>query len=728
VRKVLAPVVCLLSVYLFADFRAQPSGHAPADSRALPGYLDVLYAADGDLNYAYGPKGAALGRLTALDTEATAVFSVAYDVNFDANPGAKAAFQAAVNIWARTIASPVPIRVRANFVPLGTNVLGSAGPTRVCSSSGGMANTWYAAALADKLKGTGFCAEAIGYEIEANFSSSFTNWDFGTLGTGEDDKYNFMTVAMHELGHGLGFFGSARASSEAGVADSSGNPCSDSNPAGTFIGCYWLTPHIYDRFIVTGTGMRLLNFTNPSQALAQDLVGNNMFFDGGNARAANAGQNPKIETHNFQTSYLLASDNGWRQGSSFSHVDDVLYTGTPNGLMTFALNTDEVYTDPGPIVRGMLKDQGWTITGPPPPPCSYVITPTALTASLDGRDATVAVTAAAGCGWTATSHAAWVMITGAAAGSGNGMVTLRVAASTVGAPRTGTLTIAGQTVTVTQAGVPSVGDFDGDGAADLMLFRPDNGDWMMRLSSSGFTMGPDLRFGLPTDKPVPGDYDGDGRLDMAVYRPSNGIWYVIYAATGVMVQLQWGIDTDIPMPADYTGDGRTDLCVWRPATGVWFIFDLSKGTYSSRQWGVSTDIPLTGDYDGDGLADVAAFRPANGYWYVFFSSTQTYGVYQWGVSTDIPLPADYTGDGRTDIAVYRPANGYWFVYDSTIGNYATYQWGVPTDIPTPKDYDGDGRTDLAIWRPASATWFVYFLGTNTYQSVSHGAEGDVPIK
>jgi len=277
--------------------------------------------------------------------------------------------------------------------------------------------------------------------------------------------------------------------------------------------------------------------------------------------------------------------------------------------------------------------------------------------------------------------------------------------------------------------LPSVaGDFDGDGAADLALFRPGNGNWMLRSSSSGFTSGPDLPFGLATDKPVPGDYDGDGRTDTALYRPSNGIWYVIYSSTGALAQLPWGIDTDMPVPADYTGDGRTDLAVWRPSTGVWFIFDLATGTFTSRQWGLSTDVPITGDYDGDRKADVAAYRPSNGFWYVFLSSTQTFTAYQWGIGTDIPLPADYTGDGRTDLAVYRPSNGFWYVYDLSTNTFVPYQWGISTDIPAPKDYDGDGRTDLAVWRPSTGAWFVYFLGSNTFTSIAHGATGDAPIR
>jgi hypothetical protein len=62
----------------------------------------------------------------------------------------------------------------------------------------------------------------------------------------------------------------------------------------------------------------------------------------------------------------------------------------------------------------------------------------------------VAVTAGAGCGWTATSNASWLTINQGSSGSGNGTVAFAIAANT-GAHRTGTLTVAGQAFTVTQA-------------------------------------------------------------------------------------------------------------------------------------------------------------------------------------------------------------------------------------------------------------------------------------
>lgn len=64
---------------------------------------------------------------------------------------------------------------------------------------------------------------------------------------------------------------------------------------------------------------------------------------------------------------------------------------------------------------------------------------------------TVVVTTIGGCTWTATSHASWLTITSGAGGNGSGHVTYDVAANS-GAVRTGTLTIADQTLTVTQAG------------------------------------------------------------------------------------------------------------------------------------------------------------------------------------------------------------------------------------------------------------------------------------
>lgn len=90
--------------------------------------------------------------------------------------------------------------------------------------------------------------------------------------------------------------------------------------------------------------------------------------------------------------------------------------------------------------------------GPAPAPtCSYTIDPTsASTAATGGTPAPVTVTTAAGCVWAATSQAPWITITSGATGTGTGSVRYSVAAN-AGDARSGTLTIAGQTFTVSQA-------------------------------------------------------------------------------------------------------------------------------------------------------------------------------------------------------------------------------------------------------------------------------------
>lgn len=66
-----------------------------------------------------------------------------------------------------------------------------------------------------------------------------------------------------------------------------------------------------------------------------------------------------------------------------------------------------------------------------------------------GATVQVGVTAAAGCDWSATSAVSWITIAAGASGSGNGLVQLVVAPNTDGA-RTGTVSIGGQTFTITQ--------------------------------------------------------------------------------------------------------------------------------------------------------------------------------------------------------------------------------------------------------------------------------------
>jgi hypothetical protein len=85
--------------------------------------------------------------------------------------------------------------------------------------------------------------------------------------------------------------------------------------------------------------------------------------------------------------------------------------------------------------------------------CTYSLSATSASFAAAGGSGSVTVTAGAGCAWSATSGATWITITAGASGNGNGTVSYSVAPNASGCALTGSMTIAGQTFTVTQAGV-----------------------------------------------------------------------------------------------------------------------------------------------------------------------------------------------------------------------------------------------------------------------------------
>ncbi len=245
------------------------------------------------------------------------------------------------------------------------------------------------------------------------------------------------------------------------------------------------------------------------------------------------------------------------------------------------------------------------------------------------------------------------------------------------------------------------GDYSGDGRADIAVFRPSSGQWLIR----GLTR---FYFGAAGDVPASGRFTNTTRVEPAVFRPAQGKWLVRPWSSG-QLSFYFGQDGDIPVPGDYNWT-YSRYAIFRPSNGKWNFYNPA---IPDVYFGASGDIPVPADYNGDGTAEVAVFRPSTSRWLV----RGVTGFY-YGASGDTPLPARYSaGSVAARGGVFRSSTGQWLVRGLTKPYY-----GAAGDIPVPADYNGAAGAEIGVFRPSTGQWLIRGL-TKPY----YGADGDTPL-
>lgn len=279
-------------------------------------------------------------------------------------------------------------------------------------------------------------------------------------------------------------------------------------------------------------------------------------------------------------------------------------------------------------------------------------------------------------------------------------------------------------------------DFNGDGMTDVANYSSTDGTWWVSLSNGSRFVDrvgepPTAYAALWADyaqltwkRQVIGDYNGDGMADIANFSADDGTWHVSLstgtrfgdtAAAPAAYEGTWAdyrrTSWTSQLAGDFNGDGRTDIANYAARTYTWYV-SLSTGTRfgnrmvdptsDGRTW---TTLPagewsarLVGNFSGDQRAS------STGPWTEDFSYTNV-----------ISRPVD-------DIANYRAGDhGHWYVSVSNRSSaYATADWGtLPSAAsswtsPLVGDYNGDGHDDIAVLTTdpsAPGRWYVSLAWT-----------------
>ena len=164
-----------------------------------------------------------------------------------------------------------------------------------------------------------------------------------------------------------------------------------------------------------------------------------------------------------------------------------------------------------------------------------------------------------------------------------------------------------------QAGdAPLVGDWSGSGSGKVGVFRASSGTFYLDLNGNGVWEGCETdrcaTIGMSGDIALVGDWNGNGATKVGLFRPTDGAFYLDYNGNGtwdgcgVDKCLNIGMNGDVPLVGDWDGTGSSKVGVFRPSDGTFYLDYNGSGTGEGcgsdlcLSIGLSGDTPLVGKW------------------------------------------------------------------------------------------------------------------------------------
>jgi hypothetical protein len=223
-----------------------------------------------------------------------------------------------------------------------------------------------------------------------------------------------------------------------------------------------------------------------------------------------------------------------------------------------------------------------------------------------------------------------------------------------------------------------------------------------------------------SDKPVSGDWNGDGKADVGVYRPTPSKGEFRQLVGTATVAHAWGRAGDKAVAGDWDGNGRAETGV-RPLGSKAFLLRSASGAVRTNyNYGLPTDLPLVGDWDGNRSTDLGVYRPSTRQFIMRPPGGGKNMVVVWGAAGDKPIAGDWNKDRRTDIGTFNTRTATWTLRVPSGSGHTTqrFVFGKAGDLPVTGDWNGDKVTDVGVWTPATATFAMRQPGTTagTYRT------------
>ena len=273
--------------------------------------------------------------------------------------------------------------------------------------------------------------------------------------------------------------------------------------------------------------------------------------------------------------------------------------------------------------------------------------------------------------------------------------------------------------------VPVRHDFNGDGKADVLWRNATTGENYLYPMNGTAILGTEgyLRRVADLNWKVVGigDFDGDGRADILWRNSSTGENY-LYFMDGTTIKPTEGYiravadqNWKVAGVGDFDGDGKADI-LWRNSvTGQNYLYPMDGLTIKATEGYLRTvadtawQIVGVGEFDGDGKADILWRNSVSGENYLYpmdgtaIKPTEGYLRTVADLSWQVAGIGDYNGDGKSDILWRNGTTGENYLYPmdgrTILGTegYLRTVMDQSWQVKGTGDYDGDGKADV-LWR------------------------------